>query len=378
MPPNVEVSEVNSKRDLKAYVTFPWKIYRGDRNWVPPLISDRLRYLSPEYRLAPNTERTLFLARRNGQVVGTIAAMADHNPSPVTDGTVGGFGFFETINDYDVASWMLDTVRAWARDKGMNRLRGPHDFTELDSPGVLVEGADCPPVMLAGHTPLYYRELLERYGLSKYYDLYAWRAFRRQIGAELEEVPEGILRAAQTAGERGVKVRRIRLDRWDEEIRIACDLFNATLAHLPEFIPISLEEFRRYAQQMKPILDPSLALFAEVDGRVVGFCVSLPDINRALIHINGRMYPFGWARLLYHIRRIEVVTFKLMGVLPEFRFRGIDAILFRESLKAFVANPRYQWLDGSLTSENNPMVNLIAGRFGAERYKHYRIYETSV
>ncbi|HOG47064.1 MAG TPA: N-acetyltransferase, partial [Anaerolineae bacterium] len=126
----------------------------------------------------------------------------------------------------------------------------------------------------------------------------------------------------------------------------------------------------------RQIIDPDLALFAELEGQTVGFGISLPDINRALIHMNGRLFPLGWLQLWRHVVHCDVLTFKLMGVLPQLRFRGIDALLFVRSLQAMIAKG-YQWLDGSLTSERNAMVNLLAGRLGAERYKHYRIYQTA-
>jgi GNAT superfamily N-acetyltransferase len=125
---------------------------------------------------------------------------------------------------------------------------------------------------------------------------------------------------------------------------------------------------------MRSLLDPDLVLFAEVDGKPVGFCGAIPDINRALIHLNGRLFPFGWLKLWWYMRRIDVVSFKLMGVLEEYRRRGIDALLYLELVKAVFAKG-YQWMDGSLTSELNLMVNFLAGRLGAERYKHYRIYQ---
>ena len=378
MAADIEVREVRGRGDLEAFVCFPWQVYRGDRNWVPPLIRERLAYLTPAKNpLLRQAEAALFLACCGRRVVGTIGILADQPSRQYPYERVAHFGFFEVVNDYAVAERLLDRARAWARERGMTLLRGPLNFTDSDCPGVLVEGADCPPVMLAAHTPPYYREFLERYGLEKEHDLYAWRAFRQQIGEDLQAVPEQVKRAAQAARQHGVTVRRVRLDRWPEEVETARGLFNATLQHLPEFVPVSEADFRRSADGMRPIIDPDLALFAELDGRVVGFCISLPDFNRVLIHLNGRLFPFGWVRLWWYMRRIEVLTFKLMGVLPDMRYRGIDALLFVESLRAMMAK-HYQWLDGSLTSEHNPMVNHLAERLGAQRYKHYRIYRMAV
>ena len=214
--------------------------------------------------------------------------------------------------------------------------------------------------------------------MEKEQDAFAWRAFRSQIGEELKNLPPELLRVADVARQAAnVTIRKARLEQWDEEIATAHYLFNITLRHLPDYIPITEEEFLRFAGQIRPFLDPDLALFAESDGKVVGFCVAVPDINRVLIRLNGRLFPLNWLKINRYIRQIDVVSFKLMGVLEEYRRRGIDALLYLEAVKA-VFDKGYAWLDGSLTSEFNPMVNLIAHRLGAERYKHYRLYKMTL
>ncbi len=375
----LSIQEVTTPQELRAFVKFPWRVYRGDPNWVPPLISERLSYLNPQKNpFYQHAEVALFLARRGRQTVGTIAAFVNHRAVEHLGEKVGGFGFFEVIEDYAVAERLLDTARQWVKDRGMSILRGPTNFTNNDCPGVLIEGADCPPVMLEAHTPPYYKVFLERYGMKKYEDLYAWRAFRSQIGTELKNIPPELLRVAEVARQRsGVTIRKADLKHWEEEVATACRIFNVTLTHLPEHVPLTEAEFRHIADQIRPFLDPDLALFAEVDGQPVGFCISLPDINRVLIHLNGRLFPLGWLKLWWYMRRIDVVSFKLMGILEEYRRRGIDALLYLESIKAVFAKG-YKWLDGSLTSEYNPIVNYLAQRLGAERYKHYRIYEMTI
>jgi GNAT superfamily N-acetyltransferase len=253
-------------------------------------------------------------------------------------------------------------------------VRGPTSFTNNEYAGVLIDGADCPPAMLEAHTPPYYRDFLERYGLEKDHDLFAWRVFRDQLDGELKSSREQIVRVADAALDRAnATIRKLRLDNWDEEISVARHLFNATLRHLPDHVPMTEAEFRRTADQVRLLLDPDLALFAEVDGKPVGFGIALPDINRVLIRLNGRLFPFGWLKLRRYVRQIDGVTFKLMGVLEEYRRRGIDAMLYIAVIRAF-CEKGYEWLDGSVTSEFNPMINRIAGRLGAERYKHYRLY----
>lgn len=371
----IRVQPLATRRDLHAFVQFPWRVYRGDSNWVPPLISERLDYLDPATGLFyKHADVALFLARRGREVVGTIAAFVDHRRVEYLDRREGGFGFFEVIEDYTVAEQLLEAACAWLRARDMPLIRGPTNFTANDCPGVLIEGADCPPVMLEAHNLPYYQDFLERYGMEKENDLFAWRAFRSQIGQELKNIPPQLTRVADVARKvANVTIRKIRMDDWDEEISTAHRLFDVTLLHVPDHIPLTEREFRRLADQFRPFLDPDLALFAQMESEPVGFCVAIPDVNRALIHLNGRLFPLGWLKFAYHVRRIDVVSFKLMGVLEEYRRRGIDALLYLEAVRA-VFDKGYEWLDGSLTSEYNPMVNLIAHRLGAERYKRYRMY----
>lgn len=371
-----EIQLVRSRSDLRAFARFPWRVYRDDPNWVPPLLTDRLRTLDPKtgpfYREA---EVALFLARRRNEVVGTIAAFVPRRRIALTGRPEGGFGFFEVLHDYPAARALLDAACSWLRARGMERVRGPTSFSDHECPGVLVAGTDTPPAMLEAHTPPYYREFLERYGMEKDHDLYAWRAPLWTLGPNLENLPPELERVAAAArSQAGLSIRKARLEAWDEEVATAHYLFNETLKHLPDFVPISAEEFRRFAEPLRELIDPDVALFAEVDGKPVGFCVAIPDINRVLLHLKGRLFPLGWLKVKRLMRQIDVLTFKLMGVLETFRRRGIDALLYLEAVKAACVRG-YRWLEGSVTSEWNPAVNRIAERLGAERYKHFRLYQ---
>jgi GNAT superfamily N-acetyltransferase len=375
MAKSVEICPVITSPDRKAFVTFPWRVYRGDPNWVPPLISERLAYLDPAKGLFyKQADVALFMARRGREVLGTIAAFVDRPRIKHFKLAEGGFGFFEVVKEYEAAGQLLDACCAWLRNRGMVSVRGPTNFGDNDSPGVLIAGADCPPAMLEAHTPPYYKDFLERYGMEKDHDLYAWRVTFEQIGDKLEGDPSDVSRVADAVRRVGnVALRRVRLEDWDRELSIVRNLFNATLSHIPDAMPLSEAEFRQIADQMRPFLDPDLGLIAEVDGKAVGFCLLLPDTNRVLIRLDGRLFPFHWLKVKRYIREIDVVSFKLMGVLKEYRHRGIDALLYMEALTA-ARKKGYKWLDGSLTSELNPAINLLAQGRGAELYKHYRLY----
>jgi GNAT superfamily N-acetyltransferase len=375
MVKSIEIHPVSTRGDLKTFVKFPWGVYRGDPNWVPPLISERLEYLDPTGGLFyKKADVTLFLARRDREALGTIAAFVDHARVKQMGVSEGGFGFFEVIQDYKVAEKLLDTCCEWLRSHGMVSVRGPTNFGDHDSPGILIAGNDYPPAMLEAHTPSYYKDFLERYGMEKDHDLYAWRATFEQVDDLFQGFSSDIPRVADMARMQGnISIRKVRMKDWDREVSTVGYLFNTTLSKVPDTVPLSDAEFRHFADQMRPFLDPDLALIAETEGKAVGFSILLPDTNRVLIHLNGRLFPFNWLKIKRYLREVDVVTFKLMGVLEEYRRRGIDAMLYTEALKA-ARGKGYKWLDGSLTSELNPMINLIARQRGAQLYKHYRLY----
>ncbi len=373
---DIEIKQVFTRGERTAFVKFPWRVYQGDHNWVPPLISDQLDYLDPQKnRFFDQSEVGLLAAWRNGELVGTIAPFINRSAITYTGEKAGGFGFFEVINEYGVAKALFDAACDWQRQRNSSLMRGPTNFTDNDSPGILIDGADCPPVMLEAHSPPYYQDIFERYGFTKDHDLYAWRAFKEQVGENLEKIPADLNKVAEAARKASkVTIRKLRMDHWDEEIDVALELFNATLKHLPEYSPMPREEFSRLAEKVHMFIDPDLALFAEADGKPVGFAIAVPDVNQVLIHLNGRLFPFNWLRVKRLIKQINVASFKLMGLLEEYRHRGIDAILYLEVVKA-IFRKGYLWLDGSVTSENNPAINLLASRLGAERFKHYRLYQ---
>jgi GNAT superfamily N-acetyltransferase len=376
MPGTISIDRVGSRGDLMDFIRFPWKVYRGDPNWVPPLISERLKRLDPNRNpFFEQAQVEYFVARRDRELVGTVAAFVDHRSNERLGVNMGGFGFFEVIEEYEVAQALLDAVGERVREWGMDGFGGPTNFGRNDEPGFLVMETDMPPALLEAHTPLYYAEFAERYGMVKRSDFYAWRVSLADLGPNLEKLPQQLLRVFEATAKRGgVVIRKVRMTEWDSEIEIARQLFNTTLTHLPDHVPMDRETWGHFANQMRTFLDPDLALIAEVDGQHVGFLVCFPDINRVLIHLDGRMFPFGWLKMLWYSRRIDVVSFKLFGLLEQYRRRGIDVLLYLQAVREAAAKG-YRWLDGSLTSEDNPTVVRLAERLGAERYKHYRLFE---
>ena len=232
--------------------------------------------------------------------------------------------------------------------------------------------------MLEAHTKPYYPALAERYGMVKYGEGYAYR-MDRPAGGDLESaIPPKIIRVAERIQQRaGVTVRHARLDHWDEEITIARGLFNAALLHLRDHVPMSAEQFHSMAFEMKDLLHEDFVYFAEVGGEPVAFSLAIPDVNRVLIHGNGGRYPWDWLRMWWYSRRIDVLSFKIMVMLPEYHGRGLDAILYLNTARAALARG-YQWMDMSLIAEENTAVRLLAEKVGGRIFKRYRIYEINV
>lgn len=375
----LRVLPVTTKRDLQVFVRFPWRIYRHDPQWVPPLIHQRERQLDPERgSFFGHGEATPFMAWRDGEVVGTIVAWINHRSNAHLKEKAAGFGFFEVLKDEAIAEALLTAACDWARGRGMEVIRGPFYFSMDDSPGVLIEGFHQPQVILTGHTPPYYADLIERFGLEKYRDAYAYRGDLAPLKGDTANIPDKILRVAEAVRRRAkVTIRPLRIDDWEHEAAIAMDIFNQALGHMRNHVPMDETEFRRFADDLRLILDPDMVLFAEVAGQPVGFSVTVPDINRALQRVNGRLFPLGWLKLWWYRRRIHLASFKILGVLEKYRGRGIDALLYVETARQLLAKG-YEWIDLSLVAENNVPMNLIVQRMGGYVYRHYRTYQKAL
>lgn len=373
----LRVQPVATEQDRQVFVRFPWRIYRNDPQWVPPLIHQRERQLDPERgSFFGHGEAAPFVAQRGGEVVGTVVAWINHRSNAHLKEKAAGFGFFEVLEDYAIAEALLTAACDWGRGRGMEVIRGPFYFSMDDSPGVLIKGFDQPQVVLTGHTPPYYADLIERFGMEKYRDAYAYRGDLAPLKGDIANIPRKVLRVAETIRRRAkVTVRKLQMADWDNEVAIAMDIFNQALGHMRNHVPMDETEFHRFAGDLRAILDPDMVLFAEVAGQPVGFSVTLPDINRALKHVNGRLSPLGLLKLWWYRRRINVASVKILGVLEEYRGRGIDALLYVETARQLLAKG-YEWIDLSLVAENNVMMNRMVQRMEVLYvYRHYRTYQ---
>jgi len=374
---DIEIRPVLSARERRAFLTFPWRIYRGDPLWVPPLLPERAKTIDPRHgAFFVRGQAEFFIAWRAGRPVGTICAAEDR----VTNAQRGKrdcmFGFFECFEDEAVAFAMFDHAARWGGARGLDSLYGPWNLDYEDSYGVLLEGRDRPPVLLCGHTPPYYQQMHEAYGFlpARGDNL----AYEIQLDHDTPAL-QLIAKLAERMRRRGtITIRHADLAHWEDEVDRLVPLLNAALAHLPDFIPWQPEALRATLGAFRQIADPELVLFAEVKGRVVGWFPAVPNINEALLHANGLRYPWDYARLAWHLRtRPKCAAIKSGVVLPEYWDTGVSVLLFDEMARRLHAKG-YAWADLSLTSDDNPYAPHLIERAGARVYKRYRVYRKPI
>lgn len=371
-------------KDRRDFVQFPWRVYADDPNWVPPLISRQLDRLDPRKNpFFRHAHMRLFIAERSGVPAGTVSATINERRNKHLGVRDGYFGFFECIDDTEVARTLIDTAAQWCRDHGMTKLRGPINLDESEEVGVLVDGFDTRPALLLAHTPPHYPRLLEAVGLTKWYETSAWMITRNDLAGDLSALPRRLFVAAERARKRsGVSLRTVDMREWDREVGLLFEMWNQTIALVNQsFVPMEEEELRHLAANLKQLVDPDLTAIAEAPDpsrssgtRPVGFAVALPDVNQILPQLGGRLLPLGWLKLLRGMRRIDALTFKLMGVVEEYRHRGIEGMLALQVVQA-AWDKGYVTCDMSVIDEGNVATQRMLKALGAHPYRTYRLYE---
>jgi hypothetical protein len=370
----VEVVPVKDGRTLREFIRLPWKIYRNDRFWVPPLLLDMKKLLDrKEHPFFKHSSADFYLARRNGEWVGRIAAILNNNHNAFHGERTAFFGFFESADDREAAGALLDRAAQWARERGMAELRGPMNYSTNETVGLLVEGFDSDPCIMMTHNPRYYAGLIESAGFEKAMDLYAWwMTTEKGLNAKIARVGAKVLK------DENIRVRSINMKRFWEEVEIIKQIYNDAWSRNWGFVPMTDEEFRNMAKELKPAVDPRILLIAEKDGEPAAFSLALPDFNRALKKVNGRLFPFGLPILLYQARRIHYARVLALGIRKKYQnWNGLGAALYYESFRRGVA-AGYLGSEFSWTLETNKLINRSVALFGAEIYKRYRIYKKAI
>ena len=370
--PQISVAEVAGRRDLHRFVLLPWTIYRDDPNWVPPLIGSTKKMLQPgKHPFHDHSEVALFLARREGEIVGRIAAIVNRRHNEVHQEKTGFFGFFESVDDPLVAGALLDRAARWTGERGMERLRGPASFSTNEECALLVDGFDSPPMILMPYNPPYYAALLERAGLAKAKDLlaYHWRH---------EDHSESMKRLAKSvARKEKARVRPLDMRRFRQEIERFSQVYNRAWERNWGFVPMTEAEIAHMARELKPAINPDIVLFVEKGEETVGFALGLPDMNRAVRHANGRLLPLGLLKILWHARRIAAARVAVLGILEEHRGLGLDLLLYdrliENGARHGIREGEFSWV-----LEENRAMRRPLEKLGARVYKTYRFYERAI
>ena len=369
-----DIREIPLGGDLRAFLDVVNTVYADDPCYVRPLDFDLKERLSKKNPFFRNAEGTIFVAFRNGKPVGRITAQIDRGHLARYEDATGFFGFLDTIDDEEVCTVLIERAKDWLRARGMKRIRGPLSLNINEEMGCLIDGFDTPPMILMPHHRPYQSKLIEKAGLSKVKDVYAWKYYPGEV------TPRAAKAHAEVAKLPEVKVRKMDRKHLARDVRLVMDIFNDAWSENWGSVPLSEAELAKMAQDMKLILDPELTRIAEIDGEPAAFVVALPNINEAIRDLNGQLFPFGVAKLLYRLKvqKPRTVRLALLGIRKKFRkmrqYAGLSTYLYVEmnesGRKLGVQMGELSW-----TLEDNGPVNVGIKMMGGKIYKTYRVYE---
>ncbi|MGB0679118.1 MAG: hypothetical protein ACPGUV_05610, partial [Polyangiales bacterium] len=364
--------------DPRPFLAVADEVYRGDPAWVPPLQLDMRERLDPKKNpFFQHAEATLFSAWRDGRPVGRISAQIDQQHLEYHDDGAGFFGFFDTLEDPEAARLLVEAAADWLRARGMRVMRGPMSFTFKEEVGVLIDGFETPPMLLMGHSRPYQGAMAEAAGLQKVKDLYAWRY-------DVGNLPKRAERAWQQVQEMPeLSFRNIRKRKLQEDLPVMMEIFNDAWSENWGFVPATDAEVRKFARDLRLIIDEELAFFAEIDGRPVAMAVSVPNLNEVIQDLEGRLLPWGLPKILWRlkVKNPKSARLMLLGIRRELRhakrYGALSTAMYVEMARR---GPKkgYEWGELSLTLEDNHPINLGIRAMGGKRYKTYRVFERTL
>ncbi|MGD8553479.1 MAG: hypothetical protein PVG02_07440 [Anaerolineales bacterium] len=367
----MKIHPAESTRERTRFIEFPYHFYRDDPVWVPPLRSElHGQFEASENPFLEHCDHELFILEDEGEMIGRVAAFIDTLAVDFWGEPIGLFGYYECIHNQEASRLLLNAAQEWLTSKEMTSMRGPWSFVSQEW-GLVVDGFDEPPVIMAPHNPRYYDQQMTDFGLQKVKDLLCYQV----DGSAGYQIPERILKLTDRVAERyGVTVRPINLKRYDEEVETILDLSNATITGNWGYSPVTDAEARAVGRDLKQIVQPDGVLIAEDrEGRAIGFAIALPDLNSLLKGLNGRLLPFGWAKLLWGLPRLRRYRMFALGVLPEYHGKGIDSLIYR-GLYESLFTPDI-WMEINYVLEDNVPMNNAIRKLNATPSRRYRIYE---
>jgi GNAT superfamily N-acetyltransferase len=374
---SVVVKAVKSKKDIKRFVMLPWEIYRGDRNWVPPLIKDMKKTLDPEKnRRLSQGHHNAFLAFKDGKPAGRIYTGIDEALNKKKNIKTGYFSLFECINDSEVSTALFDAASFWFIEKGIEKIFGPVSTLgaeEDENKGLLIDSFDRPPVLMNSYNPPYYVDLIEGYGFEKGYDLFAYFLDRKTM---FTKDPTKIIDYAKKRY--NFRVDTLNMKDIDSEIKAIKHVLDLAVPdEWPDMVAPSIEDVREMAKKLVPVADPDIIVIARSEDEPIGFGIALPDYNQVLIHMNGRLTPPNILKYLWYKRKINLARFFIMFVIPEFRKKGVAHAIYHQTFLNG-AKKGYIYGEGSTIGEENLRMRNDIESFGGKKYKTYRVYEKRI
>ena len=374
----VTVQPVASRADLRAFVDFPYRLYRENRNWVPPLRRDVYHLLDrSQNAFFEHGDIQPFLARdARGHVVGRIAGVRNGMHLRQHNDDVGFFGFFDTVERYEVAEALFDAASNWVRGQGLGTMRGPASPSLNDTAGLLVEGFDVPPSILMPYNAPYYEDFLTRYGFERAITMLSYYVHKKYMDADKLRRGVAIVRRRYPT----LTLRQLDSKRLKEDVNVAMDIFNDGWSDNWGFVPYTEAEAQKLAADLKQVLEPDLFLFAEEDGVPVAFSVLLPDLNQALVHVrDGRLVPTGLAKILAYAKSGAIYNSRmpLMGIRKSHRGRGIDGMLVLETIDRGVPKG-YDSCELSWILEGNTRMRNFLDNLGTAIDKRYAMYDKAL
>lgn len=375
---SISVKKVTSKNGIMDFIKLPWKIYKNNPNWVPPLIAEeKERFDKSKYPFFEHSEADFFLAEKDGELVGRIAAIKNNNHLKTYNDDLGFFGFFESIDDQEVANALFDKAEEWLDKRGLKAVRGPENYSQNDEIGLLIDAFDLPPTIMMTYNPEYYIDLYKNYGFAKEKDVLAY------VIHDAEEIPERLARSIDVIEKRyKFTIRQFDSSNFEEEAERVVSVYNEAWSKNFGAVKLTDSEIQHLKEQLKPIIVPEMVFIAEVNDRPVGVSLSIPDINRILKDLNGRLLPTGIFKLLWqkftNWKNISFVRVLIMGVLEEYRHMGIDMAFYYYTFKNGI---EFGFNSGEMSwilEDNHAMRNALGRLDNCRPYKTYRLYQKDI
>jgi ribosomal protein S18 acetylase RimI-like enzyme len=372
---DIQIIEVSDNRDLSRFINFPKGLYLSDKNFVFEPIGLQKEFFSLKNPFFRHSSAKYFIAVSDGKVLGRVASILNTVHNKTYQENTGFFGFFECIENYDVAGLLLDSVVKSHKNNGFNKVIGPTNFTTNDSCGMLIEGFDRPPVVMMPYNKPYYNDFLRRYGFEKETDLSSYYIDDSILGSgSFEKLAQRIGR--KLSGQ-GISVRNIDYKRLDEELIPFCEVYNQSNRSNYGFIPLTEEEFLHTGRQFRAFVPENLMLLAERADEKIGFISALPDLNQCFSHIrSGKLFPTGFLKYLWYKRKINNSRILILGVKEAYRNMGIDILLYKTIQENLALNGILKG-EACYVMEDNLMMHSILKKIGGRKIKEYRIYKLS-